>query len=84
MFGFLITTCCGDMLQDNTFEAGWVDFFGKWRLLAILERSKKGREATSLQNGPDYTDDTSHLSNEISEILFHLVRLWSMSKGTYG
>lgn len=46
MFGFPVTTCCGDTPQDNTFEASWAEFFGKRRLLAILERSEK-------QNGKD-------------------------------
>lgn len=41
MFGFAVTTCCGDTPQDNTFEKSWADFFGKHRLLAILERSEK-------------------------------------------
>jgi protein-ribulosamine 3-kinase len=41
VFGFPVTTCCGDTPQDNTFERSWADFFGKRRLLAILERSEK-------------------------------------------
>lgn len=41
VFGFPVTTCCGDTPQDNTFETSWADFFGKRRLLAILERSEK-------------------------------------------
>jgi protein-ribulosamine 3-kinase len=46
MFGFPVTTCCGDTPRDNSFEAGWADFFGERRLLATLERSEG-------QNGKD-------------------------------
>ena len=42
MFGFPVTTCCGDTPQDNTFEASsWAEFFGKHRLLMILEKCEK-------------------------------------------
>jgi protein-ribulosamine 3-kinase len=46
-FGFPVSTCCGDTPQDNTFTASWAEFFGKRRLLAILERGEKnnGRDA---------------------------------------
>jgi fructosamine-3-kinase len=40
-FGFPVTTCCGDTPQDNTFTSSWAEFFGKRRLLAILERGEK-------------------------------------------
>jgi protein-ribulosamine 3-kinase len=46
-FGFPVATCCGDTPQDNTFTSSWAEFFGKRRLLAILERGeeKNGRDA---------------------------------------
>ncbi len=40
-FGFPVATCCGDTPQENTFTASWADFFGKRRLLVILERGEK-------------------------------------------
>lgn len=47
MFGFPVTTCCGDTPQTNTFETSWAEFFGKHRLLMILERCEKhnGKDA---------------------------------------
>jgi protein-ribulosamine 3-kinase len=47
MYGFPVTTCCGDTPQDNTFETSWADFFGKRRLLAVLARSEysNGKDA---------------------------------------
>ncbi|EXJ65759.1 uncharacterized protein A1O5_11000 [Cladophialophora psammophila CBS 110553] len=40
-FGFPVTTCCGDTPQDNTLTSSWAEFFGKRRLLAILERAEE-------------------------------------------
>jgi protein-ribulosamine 3-kinase len=40
-FGFPVTTCCGDTSQDNTFTSSWAEFFGRRRLLAILEQGEK-------------------------------------------
>ncbi|KIW28926.1 uncharacterized protein PV07_04778 [Cladophialophora immunda] len=40
-FGFPVTTCCGDTPQDNTFTSSWAEFFGKRRLLAILEKAEE-------------------------------------------
>ncbi|KIW79274.1 hypothetical protein Z517_05886 [Fonsecaea pedrosoi CBS 271.37] len=40
-FGFPVTTCCGDTPQDNTFASSWAEFFGKRRLLAILEKAEE-------------------------------------------
>ena len=47
MFGFPVATCCGDTPQTNTYESSWADFFGKHRLLMILERCEKnnGKDA---------------------------------------
>ena len=46
MFGFPVTTCCGDTPQDNLFKASWAEFYAENRLLAILARSEG-------QNGRD-------------------------------
>ncbi|KAJ9604537.1 hypothetical protein H2200_010650 [Cladophialophora chaetospira] len=40
-FGFPVTTCCGDTPQNNTFSSSWAEFFGKQRLLTILERGER-------------------------------------------
>jgi protein-ribulosamine 3-kinase len=47
MFGFPVTTCCGDTPQDNSFKASWADFFAENRLLMILRRIEKnnGKDA---------------------------------------
>lgn len=47
MFGFPVTTCCGDTPQTNTFQESWADFFAQNRLMMILERSEKnnGKDA---------------------------------------
>merc|ERR1711939_509090 len=47
MFGFPVTTCCGDTPQTNTYKESWADFFAENRLMMILERSEKnnGKDA---------------------------------------
>ena len=45
-FGFPVPTCCGSTVQDNTWEDTWADFFGKRRLMMILEESER-------KNGPN-------------------------------
>ena len=92
MFGFPVTTCCGDTPQDNTFEASWADFFGKHRLLAILDRSEKRNgkdpqlrkvvEKTVAQVVPQLLGD-GHLGGKerIKPVVVH-GDLWSGNKGT--
>ncbi|OAG06638.1 Ketosamine-3-kinase [Paraphaeosphaeria sporulosa] len=41
MFGFPVTTCCGDTPQDNSFKDSWADFFANNRLRFILGRVEK-------------------------------------------
>jgi protein-ribulosamine 3-kinase len=41
MFGFPVTTCCGDTPQDNSYKESWADFYAENRLLFILQRSQK-------------------------------------------
>lgn len=91
MFGFPVTTCCGDTPQDNTFEASWAEFFGKRRLLAILERSEKRNgkdpqlrrvvEKTVAQVVPRLLGD-GHLGGKegIKPVVVH-GDLWSGNKG---
>ena len=40
MFGFPVTTCCGDTPQDNTFKNSWADFYANNRLRFILCQSE--------------------------------------------
>lgn len=46
MFGFPVTTCCGDTPQDNSYKESWADFYANNRLRFILRRSE-------LSNGKD-------------------------------
>ncbi|KAF1964313.1 Ketosamine-3-kinase [Bimuria novae-zelandiae CBS 107.79] len=41
MFGFPVTTCCGDTPQDNSFKSSWADFYANNRLRFILRRAEK-------------------------------------------
>jgi fructosamine-3-kinase len=41
MFGFPVTTCCGDTPQDNTFCQSWATFYANQRLLFILQRCER-------------------------------------------
>jgi fructosamine-3-kinase len=47
VFGFPVTTYCGDTPQDNTFTPSWCAFFADHRLRHILQRCE-------LQRGPDH------------------------------
>jgi fructosamine-3-kinase len=40
VFGFPVTTCCGDTPQDNSFKASWADFYAENRLRFILRRAE--------------------------------------------
>ena len=48
VFGFPVTTCCGDTEQDSTYTESWASFYANNRLLRILEKSER-------QNGKDST-----------------------------
>ncbi|ORX98681.1 Fructosamine/Ketosamine-3-kinase [Clohesyomyces aquaticus] len=41
MFGFPVTTCCGDTPQDNGYKSSWADFYANNRLRFILGRAEK-------------------------------------------
>lgn len=47
MFGFPVTTCCGDTPQLNAFKERWADFFAENRLIFILQRAeaRNGKDA---------------------------------------
>jgi len=47
MFGFPVTTCCGDTPQANGYMASWAQFYAENRLLAILKRAEN-------RNGKDF------------------------------
>ena len=40
MYGFPVTTCCGDTPQDNSYKEDWADFYANNRLRFILRRSE--------------------------------------------
>ena len=46
LFGFPVSTCCGDTLQPNTYHRVWSIFYAENRLLPILAKSER-------TNGPD-------------------------------
>ena len=52
VFGFPVTTCCGDTEQVNDFTESWADFYAHNRLLAILgkceDRNGKDKALRSL------------------------------------
>ena len=41
MFGFPVTTCCGDTQQDNSFKSSWCEFYADNRLRGVLRRAEK-------------------------------------------
>jgi len=41
MFGFPVTTCCGDTPQNNEFKNSWADFYANNRLRFILQQAEK-------------------------------------------
>lgn len=45
MFGFPVTTCCGDTPQDNSFRESWADFYAENRLRGILRKGQENHGA---------------------------------------
>lgn len=43
MFGFPVTTCCGDTAQDNSYKESWADFYAENRLRFILREGEKNQ-----------------------------------------
>ncbi|KAF2275866.1 Ketosamine-3-kinase [Westerdykella ornata] len=96
MFGFPVTTCCGDTPQDNSYKESWADFYAENRLRFILRRAEKSNgsdkelhtlvEATASKVVPRLIGD-SHLNNGkgVTPVVVH-GDLWSgnASVGTIG
>jgi len=58
MFGFPVSTFCGDTPQDNTFSHSWADFFATRRLRHIAQMCKKA-------NGRD--SELEHLIEQVAD-----------------
>lgn len=60
MFGFPVTTCCGDTPQDNSWKELWVDFYAENRLRSVYR-------AASKNHGPDQEVDSAveQIANKI-------------------
>ncbi|KAI9896202.1 hypothetical protein N3K66_008374 [Trichothecium roseum] len=41
LFGFHVSTCCGDTVQDNSWKESWASFYAENRLMAILKAGTK-------------------------------------------
>jgi protein-ribulosamine 3-kinase len=96
MFGFPVTTCCGDTPQDNSYNSSWADFYANNRLRFILKRAEKSNgtdkelrnlvETTAAKVVPRLIGD-SHLNNGkgVTPVVIH-GDLWSgnASVGTIG
>ena len=91
MFGFPVTTCCGDTAQPNEFTESWAEFYAHNRLLAVLKKSertngvdgelRKTVEKTVSKIVPRLLGD-GHLNNGkgIMPVVIH-GDLWSGNKG---
>jgi fructosamine-3-kinase len=91
VFGFPVTTCCGDAPQDNGFKDSWADFFADNRLRFILHRSERANghdaelakmvEATAAKVVPRLLRD-SHLNDGrgVIPVVVH-GDLWSGNTG---
>jgi protein-ribulosamine 3-kinase len=60
MFGFPVTTCCGDTPQENKWNSSWADFYATNRLSFILEKAEK-------RNGK--SEDLRDLLNETVSVV---------------
>jgi len=40
VFGFPVTTCCGETEQDNGFKESWADFYGECRLRGVTRKAE--------------------------------------------
>jgi protein-ribulosamine 3-kinase len=87
MFGFPVTTCCGDTPQDNSYKESWAKFYAENRLRFILRRAEKSNgsdpefhslvEATASKVVPRLIGD-DHLNNGkgVTPVVVH-GDLWS-------
>lgn len=96
MFGFPVTTCCGDTPQDNSFKDSWAEFYAENRLRFILRQAdKSGSVDQELRTLVETTASTvvprllrdGHLNNGkgVAPVVVH-GDLWSgnASVGTIG
>ena len=92
MFGFPVTTCCGDTAQDNSFEGDWAEFYARRRLLPILRlgEKKNGKDTEVRKAIEKVASDVvpkllgrGHLGgkNYITPVVVH-GDLWSGNQGT--
>ncbi|KAH8175509.1 fructosamine kinase domain-containing protein [Sarocladium implicatum] len=93
MFGFPVTTCCGDTPQDNSWKSSWAEFYAENRLRGILKSAVKNNgsdkgledavEAVASKVVPRLIGD-DHLKG-ITPVLIH-GDLWSgnHSRGQFG
>jgi protein-ribulosamine 3-kinase len=92
MFGFPVTTCCGDTPQPNEYMANWADFYAENRLRAIYKRAEQNHGPDAeLKRMVDRMADTvaprllgqGHLggSEGITPVVVH-GDLWAGNRGT--
>ncbi|KAK5087787.1 hypothetical protein LTS08_008111 [Lithohypha guttulata] len=90
-FGFPVSTCCGDTIQDNSWKPSWATFFAENRLRHILKSGEKnnGKDAALRQVVEDVCEKVvprllrnGHLggSSGIQPRVVH-GDLWSGNKG---
>ncbi|KAH6619930.1 Fructosamine/Ketosamine-3-kinase [Boeremia exigua] len=87
VFGFPVTTCCGDTPQDNSYKESWAEFYAENRLRFILREGEKAQgsdkkfhslvETTALKVVPRLIGD-DHLNNGkgVAPVVVH-GDLWS-------
>lgn len=93
MFGFPVSTCCGNTVQDNTYDSSWASFYANNRLRMILRAAEKNQgqdtelsalvEATASKVVPALLSDghlTSPDGGSIVPVVVH-GDLWSGNHG---
>lgn len=90
-YGFPISTCCGDTIQDNSWKSSWATFFAENRLMHILKCAEKNNGVdTGLRKVVEETCEKvvtrllgdGHLGGKdgITPVVVH-GDLWSGNKG---
>ncbi|KAF4637512.1 hypothetical protein G7Y89_g555 [Cudoniella acicularis] len=76
VFGFPVTTCCGDTAQDNSFKESWAEFYAENRLRGILKAAERN-------NGKD--EELSELVEvTASKVVPRLLRNGHLKDGKMG